>query len=768
MALAERWATAAAAAMEIDAGFDDGSDTFDYDDSGAPPPDGGAEWSAPPLPVAVEGGQLRRRPQADGRYGATAAFGSGGSRAQRTASAPRKAAGPAAARQQPGLAVSRRQMAGSAPSALPPVPTGGEQRQCAAADATAAWSVGRPQSAVAPFDGPRRAVAPSDGPGATGVGRMVTAGAAWLVQQWGRARRWAAAMVDGARRRVALRPEGQPPRPARAELIAALRAAAADTPAPTGAGLVAPRAAAAQAMVRGTRDATTARGHRTAIGRVLAFVEANPELGGRSVGLSPELWDATMEGFVTAMVSPQVEGSPWARPAGWPADCSPQHAARQQKAAAAGLLRLGWLPEGTTLGRTAATRRALGCGDQEDVQRVDMIFPWEVFEGAEQGKEASPWHLAARALVVLAVIAGGRPGEATGLLVGHVSATSNDNVIVLRRKGFRLKPQHARATRRGRRSAPAIPLEHVAIGAFVQPWLQWLRDRGVPDSHMLFPSLVRDAYARARSSEGSRVGGGLWMEPCRPWSARQVIAALDYVLTDRRGRTMQGLRSGCNVELKRLGTAAAPGTTAVPDVVRRALQGRSLKPILGSEAAYFEAFADETREATRQLGSLRIVRRHGALRIDAVRSAATGKWSPTPAGERDRAASAPAAGSPRRRGARTFGEAGEGSAEPPSSSGYDSDSDSGSDDSDSGSDSASPSSSEGTDTSGGSDTESSEAPPHPASALDDGCARCRARIGLRDHGWQCDQPGCRWTVCMMCHRGGARAPLLCPKHKGGM
>jgi hypothetical protein len=236
------------------------------------------------------------------------------------------------------------------------------------------------------------------------------------------------------------------------------------------------------------------------------FVVANPPL--LSLGGSEgAVWDAVMEAFVTAGVAPAVEHE-WVRPAGWPKDCSPQQAARQQRAAAAGLRRLGWLPAGVSLPNTTAAKEALGCNDKDDVHRVEMIFPWEVFESPAPAT-APLWEVAARALVVLAVILGGRPGAVTALLYGHVRRTSDDEVLVVQQRGFRHKPQRERATRRGRRTAPALTVQHWAIARDVQPWLQWLRSQHTPDSQLLFPSL----YAR-RMRGGAPRRGDWWQAAC--------------------------------------------------------------------------------------------------------------------------------------------------------------------------------------------------------------------------------------------------------------
>jgi len=546
----------------------------------------------------------------------------------------------------------------------------------------------------------------------------------WGMDAWAGARRWA----DGWWRRNRAGSGHRPGVSARRRMIDIIDAACRDEAAParTGEQPTAGGAAAAQARIRATREDSTVRKHRAALGRFRHFLQINADIA-TGPTLEVEDWDVACEAFVTALVAPAVAHE-WSRPRGWPAKCSPRQAASVQQAAVAGLRRLGWLST-DALPLTAATKAALGCRDPEDVQRAEMIFPWEVFDGAARIKADSPWKLAARALIVMAVIMGNRPGTTPELLVGHVRRTTSNDVVVVQQTGFRHKPQHARATRRGRRAAPAFTLEHWAIREFVQPWLAWLREDHAPESQLLFPSLVRETYARARSSEGRRVEGGLWLEPLQRWSPRQVTAALDLILgvDGRRGRTMQGLRSGTNVEMRKLGKdGQQQGGSVVSDVTRRTLQGRSLREQLGSEAAYFEPFADEIRGATRQLGTLRIVRRDGALVVEATRAPGPGPWvelEPRILQDAD--------------------------TEPSSSS------DGSSNDTSSEEDSSS--------------TSTSTGPPSAVKAAGGQCGRCGKPIGPHDHGWVCDYDGpgppCRWTVCPMCHRGGARAALYCDKHR---
>ena len=99
-------------------------------------------------------------------------------------------------------------------------------------------------------------------------------------------------------------------------------------------------------------------------------------------------------------------------------------------------------------------------------------------------------------------------------------------------------------------------------------------------------------------------------------------SALQFVVNRVQGRTMQGLRSGNNIELRRI--------RSVADVTRRSLHGRSLRPILGSEDSYVETFGEDFAEATACLGSRKIVRGTNGLLTCVARSQSSGRlddWS---------------------------------------------------------------------------------------------------------------------------------------------
>lgn len=574
-----------------------------------------------------------------------------------------------------------------------------------------------------------------------------------------------------------------PAGPLRDALLRQLEEAIGGRPAsdPAAARILGAEAAAAQGALRATRARRTSDAHSRALRRLRDLLVANPTFGAQPDAPSAAAWDVLCEGLVTTFVAPPVVAHGWSRPRGWPVEASPQLAGAVASAAATALDRLGYVPR-RTLRRLDGALTALGCRDAEDVARVDMVFPWEVFAGALQCQPRNPWQTAALALVTLGVVRGGRPGASCSLLLRHLTRVPSDDgppVVAVRMSGFRHKTQHARATQRGRRTAPELAYEHWALRRWLLPWVSWLREQGAAPGQFLFPSIVRDAHARVRTAAGwvavGADGDRYRIEPARTWSSAQVAAALTYVLggaAQRRGRTLQGLRSGANVELMKLGYA---GTTPVSAVTRRVLQGRSLRETLQSEAAYFEAFEDDTRQASRQLGSLQIERcrpqaaaGHGAdgadaggqLRVVAVsRSAGAhrdwvrcdGPAADIPAAVAAAAADAAAAGEG---GGAGGGGAGAGGGRAPHA-----------DDAESSQSSAS-----------SSDAASvgADGPPSRALVRGDRCARCGVSISCRDPAWMCDgdvrdgatgdvRP-CDWGVCLMCHPGGARAALFCPEH----
>jgi hypothetical protein len=221
---------------------------------------------------------------------------------------------------------------------------------------------------------------------------------------------------------------------------------------------------------------------------------------------------------------------------------------------------------------------------------------------------------------------------------------------------------------------------------------------GSPESALLFPAIANNR-TRTATAQGF-AASGQWVEPMRVWSDRAVTDAMTAYVHRRGTRTFHGFRAGNNRELRRHRHVSA--------ITRRVLHDRSLKPIIGSEEAYDEPFAEDFAAATAALGQLRIEHSADGLPTVTATSASAGRipadWVATPA-----------------------------SAHYQLHDSTDSD------------DSASSASSE----EGGEEYN---------------CGRCGRLVSKHDYGWLCDFPACAWGVCTACHEGGPRSRLLCPMH----
>jgi hypothetical protein len=498
---------------------------------------------------------------------------------------------------------------------------------------------------------------------------------------------------------------------AREELLRILTAAAAGTPAVDTAAeaVVGVAAASAAARMRATRAVRTDAGASGALLQVETFIRANPGLAAGLVQVSHDVWDAVMEAFLTAKANPPT-GHAWVRPPAWGPGGTPKGAGGTTDNAVQALRRLGYIGGG--LVRVGVARRALGCTDREDTTHSPPVFAWRICDAMRTTVAASVWNQCARALIVTACLTAGRRGTASTLLLEQVTLTGRPTVMVVTPR-LRQKPQHERATRRPRRSAQPIAVEHWMVRDVVVPWVLWLRSVGAVGTQYLFPSLVRRRTARAVTANGRLVGGDLWMEPMRTWSSRALAAALKEVV-GAEGEWFHGLRSGNNIELRR---HREPGVGKVDDVTRRTLHGRSVRDLIGSEDAYAEVFLEDLCAATRVLGGLRIERVANGL-CTTGRSASAGEQNDWVACD---AQVIPAV------------EVKEGMS--------------------------------GNDTSSGDDEEAEPGGLVFRGAVE--CGRCRRHLGRRDHGFMCDVPGCAWGVCPTCHPAGLLGKLLCPKHLQG-
>jgi hypothetical protein len=548
---------------------------------------------------------------------------------------------------------------------------------------------------------------PQRGPprGTSWLSRMMAWGRQWADRCHDRVTMWWRARQE---RELLVVPDGLVAS-ARDELLHTLGAAAAGHPAVDTAAtaVVGAAQAAAAAQMRATRAARTDAGARSALGQVAAFVRLNHPLAAEVPYVTDQVWDSVMEAFLTAKVDPPT-GYAWQRPSGWGAAGTPGGAGSTTNKAVHALRRLGYI--GGPLVRLGVAARALGCGDKEDAVHASPVFAWRVCAGVQDTAAATVWDRCARALVALACLSAGRRGTATTLLLEQVVLTDDPDVVLLTAR-LRQKTQQERATRRPRRTAQPVAIEHWMVRAAVVPWVRWLRVKGAAGTQYLFPSLVRRQVARAVTVNGRLVEGGLWLEPMRPWSARAIAAALALVV-GAAGESFHGLRAGNNIELRR---HRATESGAVEDVTRRALHGRSVRDLIGSEVAYSETFLEDFQAATRVLGGLRIERVAGGL-CTTGRSASRGERSDW---QRCAALVVPAADLVV---APSDGD----------SSGEEEEEDAGGD---------------------GSLFRGSVA-----------CGRCGRHLSVSDHGFMCDSPGCTWGVCPPCHPAGLRGPLRCPEH----
>jgi hypothetical protein len=461
--------------------------------------------------------------------------------------------------------------------------------------------------------------------------------------------------------------------------------------------------ATAAASARATRAPATLATARTGLRQLVRFIEANPRLLAARVPVSGDVYDIAVEAWLLARCGGDV--SPWR------AEGAGTGGARIGGTVRALLDRLGY-SRGTAWTRAITMAQALGAGDREDTQHHLPIFVWEVVEALRMRPPCSLWESAAAALVVLGALAARRKGGAALLLTEQVTQTGPDTVSIAPR--HRPKPRRQRVQAQ-RTSARVVVVSHWLIAQFVVPWLEWHRRRSGPTNGYLFPSIVASARARVRTAVGYAVGSSWWVEPLRGWSQDAITAAVHRCLLNPDGRTYQGLRVGNNIELTR-------NSDRVSSATRRTLHERSLAPLIGSETAYVESFAEDFANATRLLGRLRIVRRPDGLLSVIATSQSAGQspadWVVVQATADQHF--------PMPHPVRDVDEC-------------------------------------------DSDTSSN------ADVVGDGdrstrstiCGRCGRRLAAQDYGFLCDYPDCPWACCVDCHPEGARAPLWCPPHLAG-
>ena len=465
-------------------------------------------------------------------------------------------------------------------------------------------------------------------------------------------------------------------------------------------------AAGAAVRTRATRAASTEASGRRAVRQVREFLERNPSLLARPGAASHDSYDMLVEAFVYAEeAGAEGQACPWIR-ARRPHDPS---AARGAGAARGLLERLGW-GRGSAWTRSRTMGKAWNVRDDADVVHTDPIFAWELVEGLRLRPPRTPWEMAGAALSVVGSLHGKRGGGAKKLKVGEVVVVAPDAVSVT--ANVRVKERVGASARRKRRGKTFV-LRHWLVRKHLLPWIEWHKRKASPASALLFPSITN-----RRSPQATALGfaaEGQWVEPMRECSPRQVATWLEQFIPNLRGRGFHGWRAGNNMELRR--------QKEVHDVTRRALHERTLKPLLGSEAHYDEAFAEDFAEATEALGRLRIERGPSGLLTVTATSQSAGEAQDWVGVARPITFAASAADM------------------------------------------------ESSDDEGSSSDEDGGSTPEVVgdagrSSRRYNCGRCGDAVGDRDYGFMCDAAGCAWGVCTSCHPGGARAQLLCPEHNG--
>ena len=479
-------------------------------------------------------------------------------------------------------------------------------------------------------------------------------------------------------------------------------------------------AAAMTARARATRAPRTSASAQGLAASLRRFVEANPRIlssrppTATSQPLAGEHWDMLVEAWLLTRCEPQ--SSPWRPEARATATASAAGGGRDPKAGGTvrSLIdRLGY-SRGTAWPRAKAMAKSLGVGDTEGVVHAEPVFAWEVAECLLRRPPTTLWESAAAAMVVLGTIAARRVSGACGLLVEQVTVTGPSAVTVAPR--HRPKQMRERVGRR-RTAARPVRIEHWMVQRYVIPWINWHARRKSAGNGYLFPSITQKARSRP-STLGFAAGNGMWVEPLRRWSSRAVRAAMERCVGDLGTRSYQGLRAGNNIELRR--------AKGVSMITRRSLHERSLKPVMGSEEAYVEIFAEDYCDATRELGKLRIERRRDLLTVTATSESAgrdPADWTPTATGD----------------------------AQIVNVGGNDDDM---SDAAVSGGETDDDDDDDGKDVVGDGGRETRILP----------CGRCGRVMGARDYGFLCDAPRCKWAACTDCHQGGTSQPLWCPRH----
>ena len=476
-------------------------------------------------------------------------------------------------------------------------------------------------------------------------------------------------------------------------------------------------AAASAARTRAHRHWRTDAAARRCARQAAAFLRLNDDLLGGEGDATGDAYDTLVEAWVVARCEPDT--SVWETNAACGTGRDPRVAGRLR----ALLERLGYARD-TAWPRSRAACASLGGTEADDAQHALPIFLWELVAGLQERPPQTVWDRCGVALLATTALAARRRGAATTLTVGQVARVRADCVRVSPRA--RPKTQRERVGQRPRRQGRPVLIQHWLVRTHVIPWVEWHQRRGTPASALLFPAITQERGHGANAAMAVRAGGQ-WVHPTRPWSDRQITAALQAFVLNRAGRTMQGLRAGNNIELRRYVTTE--GGRSVSDVTRRTLHERSVRAIIGSENAYNEVFAEDLTDATAKLGTLRIVRDAEGLLTCVATNATAGEdpqqWVLASSPYRIAAGAAGGAAGAARGAAATSG------AEEHSTT------------------SSSTSAEEDEEEGGESDADVVGDGDRSTREVD--CSICGAHMSARDYGYLCEREGCRSAVCTVCH-----------------
>lgn len=445
--------------------------------------------------------------------------------------------------------------------------------------------------------------------------------------------------------------------------------------------------------------------------RLLALLLANP-----SVPTLPaptlRVWHSLLLLLLRALTADHLPATLLLPPL-WPT-VQPSTAVQYVSLLKSALERRGHLPWQCNLPfLSAATRPVRTAARRCESTSSTPIFMWEIADTVLSlcTSALDDFQLMGLAAVALSAVGGFRPSTILALPISAVRpfdapdfadtyliSVSQPVDSVVDGQPFGRRPKNVRASALQAERSITLPLGHWTLPLTLGRWLDRRRAHSV--GGLLFPSMTR----------ASSSGPPTWL-PSQPLSDRSLLSFLDFALRGaRRERTWVGLRQGCATELQELN---------VPLHIAFTIQQRSLQPLLHSHAFYVRPVANSIVQATRSLGSLRLVQHSSGLifyRADppsSPRSVVPNSGTP----ERPALPSPPDRAEP----------LGRSSGSPPSTPG------------------------------------ALSTPPADPDTLSLDCWVCGTHVNRFTDGFLCDFPHCRAGACTRCHTSAAE-DLFCPEH----